>query len=396
LLVDIPTTAVNATLHLMDSCASDQACNTAYPDLQNVLFEIVEAYNEHPMPVSLVNPLDGASYEALLTGDMIFGNLVFFLYQTPIIPMLPKAVNDVANGDYDLMIQLSNRKLAAYDAISRGMSFSVLCTDDLIDRTPEDYLELRATLPSALAGRTDPEDILQYGAFAICHNWPVEEADPAVKNPVASDIPTLILGGEFDPVTPPEYGRMVAEHLNNSYFYEFPSIGHSVAVANSCARQMTADFLTDPHTPPNSSCIKTLAIEFVLPLDLEKINLIPVSIQEFGIRALIPDGWTQVKPEYYISPDSTIELVIKEDTENNREEFIQNWGASEPISELEGNDLTWTLYESNLPDYNIAGYIATAPSKDGFYMVLIVTTPDQQKLVFDSVFNPILEAFQYE
>jgi len=396
LLIDIPTTAVNATLHLMESCAADEACSTAYPDLQDVLFELVEALNEEPMPISLVNPLDGASYEALLTGEMIYNNLVFFLYQTPIIPTLPKAIHDVANGDYDLMVQLSNLKLAAYDAVSRGMTFSVLCTDDLIERTPEDYLNIRAAMPPALAGRTDPEDILEYGYFAVCQNWPVEKADPSVRNPVVSDIPTLILGGEFDPVTPPEYGRMVAEHLSNGYFFEFPSIGHSVAVANECARQITTEFLTNPNTEPDGSCRENLAIEFVLPIDFENIALEPVTIPEFGIEALVPEGWTRVNPEYFISPDTTIELVIKDDTEGDREQFLQKWGASEAISEITRDNLNWTLYESRLADYDIAGYIATAPSKDGFFMVLIVTSPAQQERVFDSVFRPIIDAFKYK
>ena len=109
-------------------------------------------------------------------------------------------------------------------------------------------------MPPALAGNTDPQDIIEYGYFAICENWPVEKADPAVRQPVISDIPTLILAGEFDPVTPPEYGQMVAEHLSNSNFFEFPTIGHSVAVANECARSIAAAFLENPNTRPDASC----------------------------------------------------------------------------------------------------------------------------------------------
>lgn len=396
LLIDIPTTAVKAALHLMESCAADQACNTAYPDLENVLYDTVEQLNEQPIPVTLANPLDGQNHEALLSGEMVFGNLVFFLYQTPIIPTLPQAIYNVANGDYDLMIQLSSRKLAAYDALSRGMNLSVLCTEDLVGRTPEDYLEIRLQMPPALAGRADPEDFIEYGFFGICEHWPVEPADPAIKEPVTSEISTLVLGGEFDPVTPPEYGRLVAETLRNSYFYEFPSIGHSVAVADECAREITAAFLDAPMTEPDASCRERLKIEFVLPIDFDHIPMEAVTIPEFGIQALVPEGWTQVKPEYYISPDTTIELVIKENTQEDPQDFLKTWGASEPMAELESHVLTWQLYESRLPDHNVAGYAATAPSAGGFFMVLIVTTPAQQEQLYDSVFIPILEAFTYD
>jgi hypothetical protein len=324
---------------------------------------------------------------------MVFGNLVFFLYQTPIIPTLPQAIHQVANGDLDLMVQLSSRKLAAYDATSRGMTYSVLCTDDLLEHTPEDYLQIRAAMPPALAGNTDPQDIIEYGYFAICENWPVEKADPAVRQPVISDIPTLILEGEFDPVTPPEYGQMVAEHLENSYFFEFPTIGHSVAVANECARNVAAAFITNPHTQPDASCRESLEMSFALPINFDDIPLKAVTIPEFGIQALAPVDWTQVLPEYYISPDTTIELVIKENSSEAEADLLNRWGATEKIGEITSHGQNWTLYRGLLPEQSIASFVATVPSDEGFYMVLIVTTPAQRDRLYESVFIPLLEAF---
>ena len=396
LLLDIPTTAVNATLHLLESCAADQSCNSAYPDLENVLFDLVEDLNADPIPVELTNPLDGQHYEALLSGDMVFGNLVFYLYQTPIIPTLPQAIHNVANGDYDLMIQLSSRKLAAYDALSRGMQFSVLCTDDLVGRTPEDYFEIRESMPPALAGSADPEDIIEYGFFSICENWPVEEADPAVKQPLVSDIPTLILEGEFDPVTPPEYGRLVHEHLSNSYFFEFPTIGHSVSVANECARNVATAFIEDPSTEPDASCREALTMEFALPIDFDDVPLEAVTIPEFGIQTLVPQGWMRISPEYFVSPDTTIELVVKEKTDENETSFLQDWGAAAPIDEFEANGYLWRVYEADIADHAAAGYIATTPSENGFFLVLIVTTPAQQEKLYESVFLPVVKAFTFD
>jgi len=386
LLLDIPITAVNATF----------ACNTAYPDLENVLYDLVEERNADPIPIELIDPLDGQHYDALLSGDLVFGNLFFYLYQTPIIPNLPQAIYNVANGNYDLMIQLSSGKLAAYDALSRGMQFSVLCTDDLVGRTPQDYLDIRAAMPPALAGNTDPEDVIEYGFFKICENWPVEEADLSLRQPVVSDIPTLILEGEFDPVTPPDYGRMVAEHLSNSYFFEFPSIGHSVAVSDECARSVAAAFIADTTTEPDASCREALKLEFVLPIDFEDVPLEPVTISEFGIQTLVPVGWMQVAPEYYVSPDTTIELVIKEKTDETVESFLQTWGATDAINAFELNGLSWRLYASKIADLDAAGYIATAPSEDGFFLVLIVTSPVQQEKLYQSVFLPVVEAFVFD
>jgi pimeloyl-ACP methyl ester carboxylesterase len=82
--------------------------------------------------------------------------------------------------------------------------------------------------------------------------------DPVENMPVVSDIPALVLSGEFDPITPPEWGRAVAADLSNSFFFEFPTVGHGVIRSDTCARDMALAFLNDPTTEPDSSCMTDL------------------------------------------------------------------------------------------------------------------------------------------
>ncbi len=259
LFVDGYTTVSNALMRLIDACAADEACNAAYPDLRDVLFEVIDRLNAEPVSMTLTNPLTGETYPALLTGDAVTSYLAFFLYQTPVIPLLPQTIYDLRDGNYDLMTQLGGTFLVALNGLSRGMEYSVFCTEDLIGRTPADLLDQIMALPPQLRGAADPEQMIEYSAFAVCENWPVEEADPSVKEPVVSDVPTLVLSGEFDPVTPPEYGRQVAEALSNSYFFEFPGVGHSVNLASECARSISQAFLNDPTTAPDSACLDEMA-----------------------------------------------------------------------------------------------------------------------------------------
>jgi pimeloyl-ACP methyl ester carboxylesterase len=259
LFVDSTVTTANAVIRLLDECKADEACSSAYPDLEDVLFELIDRLNAEPVSITVTNPLDGVSHDAWLTGDGVFGNLVGLLYQTQLIPAVPQAIYDVYNGDYALMTQLVGANLALYGALSRGMEFSVLCTDDLIGRSPEEILEFKGTLPSQFAGRIDPEVAIEYSTFSICERWPVEEAAPWVKEPLVSDIPTLALGAEFDQVTPPEYGNLVTEYLSNSYIFEFPGIGHNIIVSSDCARSMAGAFLDDPSQVPYASCIDEMS-----------------------------------------------------------------------------------------------------------------------------------------
>ena len=97
----------------------------------------------------------------------------------------------------------------------------------------------------------------------ICEEWGAKVAGPLENQPVFSDIPTLILAGEYDPVTPPSWGRMVTENLDNAYFVEFPGLGHFVFADRRCPREIVAAFLNDPGTSPDSSCAAMNQFNFV-------------------------------------------------------------------------------------------------------------------------------------
>jgi hypothetical protein len=102
--------------------------------------------------------------------------------------------------------------------------------------------------------------------FAICEDWEVAPAGQIENQPVRSDIPTLVLAGEYDPITPPAWGQMVASDLSRSYFFEFPGVGHGASVADVCPLKVTLAFLNDPNVSPDSSCIAQMRPpDFVMP-----------------------------------------------------------------------------------------------------------------------------------
>ena len=176
--VDVSTTAAKAVLRLLEACATEDACDATYPDLKDVLFKTIDDLNANPVPITVTNPVNGKTYPVVLTGDAVFGNLVGFLYRTDLIPVLPRAIYDVSEGNNGVITQLMGVNLANYGATSRGMMFSVFCADDLIGRTEQEYLDNRAALPEQLLSRTRPDLTAKYGPFATCRMWSVEQATP--------------------------------------------------------------------------------------------------------------------------------------------------------------------------------------------------------------------------
>ena len=89
----------------------------------------------------------------------------------------------------------------------------------------------------------------------ICAGWGAGQTPRRAQVPVVSDVPTLILAGEYDPLTPPSYAEIMSRTLRNSRWFEFPGTGHAVERSSACAHQMMVDFLAAPDLMPDASCI---------------------------------------------------------------------------------------------------------------------------------------------
>jgi len=75
------------------------------------------------------------------------------------------------------------------------------------------------------------------------------------NEPVVSDVPALVMVGEFDPITPPAWAERAAETLSHGYFFEYPGVEHGASASPGCPRQMMIAFLDDPTAVPDNACI---------------------------------------------------------------------------------------------------------------------------------------------
>jgi len=77
---------------------------------------------------------------------------------------------------------------------------------------------------------------------------------------VGSDIPTLLLTGRWDPVTPPAFAEQAAQTLPNSFVFSFPATGHVTLISpDACPYTIAWAFLRDPATRPDDSCIERMS-----------------------------------------------------------------------------------------------------------------------------------------
>ncbi len=97
-----------------------------------------------------------------------------------------------------------------------------------------------------------------YEFFQLCDFWDSGEAGRVEDTAVSSNIPTLILVGEFDTATPPQWAHLAAETLPNSYVFVFPGAGHSLLTTTDCSVDIITAFLNDPNTEPSRNCMNSI------------------------------------------------------------------------------------------------------------------------------------------
>ena len=230
-----------------DHCTEDPGCSSSYPDLRAVFYGLVDELNAYPVWVSLF--IDSGKQNVQLDGGLLIDVLFIGLYNPAVTARMPQMIYDIRQGDYDIL----RERLALYfDAASAlGMQMAVQCSEEFPFNAPEQaYAVAQGVQPQIAAFYPDSVQPL----FAVCREWTVAPPDPRENLPVSSDLPTLVLAGEGDPITPPEWGRMVAGDLSNAYFYEFPGNGHWVARSSPCAVQMALAFWENPTVNPGNLC----------------------------------------------------------------------------------------------------------------------------------------------
>ena len=246
--VNAPQTQNRSYEELFAACAADAECNEAYPNLRQVFYETVDRLNAEPAYITVTDSETGETHRALVDGDTLLGAVFQMSYSTDIFPMIPGIIYDARANRFDVLGRILS--LLVFDrTMSYGMYYAVNCSED--GDVEESDLDLSG-LPEQVAALND-DSVISY--LEACAIWDVEPLGDEIDEPVQSDIPTLLLSGHFDPITPPQYAEVAAETLPNSYQVVFPWGGHGAAGSGECQDSMILQFLDNPAQAPNDACV---------------------------------------------------------------------------------------------------------------------------------------------
>ena len=90
----------------------------------------------------------------------------------------------------------------------------------------------------------------------LCEVFRPGYVDPTFFAPVASEIPTLIFAGTFDPATPVIDAYQAMRFLNKATLVEVEGAAHAPMAVDDCTLGIGIAFLSAPEAPLNLNCLK--------------------------------------------------------------------------------------------------------------------------------------------
>jgi len=253
---DSPANVHRALEKLFASCAGNAICNQSYPALETVFFETVERLNTAPAPVEIIDPFSGQRYASQMSGDNLLVLTFRLLYDSKVRYLLPMYIYDASRDNFSAFNLIRGSLIGQIGLSSLGMSLSVQCHEELAFSSLEGFRTALTSYPE-LAGVYKNSQIGEV-IYQVCQEWPAGRAEPSADQPVHSDIPTLVMSGEFDPITPPEWGQRAFATLERSFYYEYPGVGHGASLIEGCPQDMAIAFLKDPLQAPQDACIEAM------------------------------------------------------------------------------------------------------------------------------------------
>lgn len=235
-----------------DGCAQDAACHAAYPDLERDFRDVIAKLDASPYRSTIDDPTLHRRIPITITGADAVQGFFSALYLTDLIPQLPNIIEQVKAGTGNAIIeQLAIEALRIGDDVAEAQAAAVDCHDRGAFVHPGDLERIV---------REHPEDTTLLTSLSLsCSDFGVPPAPAGFNDPVRSDLPTLVLGDEYDPVTPPGQSKHAGETLSHSTFVEFPGLGHGAVFAvPECPEIIFRSFLANPTAPVDTRCVLSM------------------------------------------------------------------------------------------------------------------------------------------
>lgn len=267
---------------IIGTCAADARCNAAYPDLEGALMRLKAKLDATPFTSANGN-FDWTAFVGIVFDTLYSqgaaGQLPFFITklnaQTQALwaadqnAMATKSAAD-SKAQMDALAamplgkevfdRLKGKEGPLHQEIIDDLSFAmyaaVSCADSGQYETLADALAALGKVRADFRAFGEAE---ARSAFAGCNDLPAIAPPSKVTDAVTSSIPTLVIGGGYDPITPSSNAMLAASTLSGSQLVVVPGGAHGFV--DSCGNGLKASFVATLK-PVDASCATSENLTF--------------------------------------------------------------------------------------------------------------------------------------
>ena len=213
---DFPQHTQRALDGVLDECLANADCGKAFPEIKKNERAVLATLKTGPVEVDVT--VDKKPLKVKLSRDLAAEAIRYMLYQSGSASRIPLVLSEGAKGNFTPLAEAAifyRRLIVATGAT--GLYLAVTCAEDLPFVKPGEGVNMEDTFLGSYRLRQQRE---------ACAEWPRSDVRKDYAKPTRSNIPALIYSGQWDPVTPPEYGDRLSKNLPNSLHIVVPSGGH--------------------------------------------------------------------------------------------------------------------------------------------------------------------------
>lgn len=211
---------------VLDDCARESECRQAYPRLRDQLLAVDAQLERAPARLAAG---EGGGGQVIVTRDLFHYLLLAMMQSSVSRQYVPLVIATAGTSGLQPFATQFAQLRAALSDFPVGIYLSVLCAED----APRRHEAPPARTPLGGAAQK---------LLATCSAWPVRPAPAGALAPFTSNVPTLILSGALDPVTPAESAWRLARSLRRSIHLVLPATSHG-PMFPECSRPVVADFI---------------------------------------------------------------------------------------------------------------------------------------------------------
>ncbi len=291
-VLENPNSFLESYQRVVAACAEEPAC-AVDGDLGERIAALVARYDAEPVQVEIRDWISDETDQVFVTGDSIVGIIIGALYSPFQFTDIPELVSDLEAGRTGSVIQFLGQDRTTERFFSTGMFYAFACNEEISFADPDD---VAAEVPPDPFGQQDRFDFgsnIGNLAFGTCQAFDNGLAPATSNTAVTSDVPTLLMAGEFDPVTPVSWAERAAETLTNSSVVVAPLDSHGVS-GSQCGMSIALDFLERTGEEPDSSCFQDETLVFLASPEVVELESVSYQVagDGIGLDTVRPVDWS--------------------------------------------------------------------------------------------------------